>query len=300
MVADLNQASFPVCEPLHRLVPPRGGGGRSRYSHCPPAAPAQPPNGDGLLSVLGVLLLVDLWLRWQHPTAQGTSVSVLFGALAMGMQVLGQTAAGRALCSLRVGFTPSGRAPEAGSAKRGSSLASPARPKPMSLSQANGLLCCPLFLLVTHLMKKYMYLTALLLSACAAAQAQVGPAPAQMVLPRASDGNGRGVDTTKVYDVVARMPALPTGGGSRAIVQALQQAVGWPAPGKETQRVVVEFIVDRTGRARQARLLKGASPAADEAVVAAVNKLPLFTPGSQKGEAVYVRFRVPVLVSLGF
>lgn len=149
-------------------------------------------------------------------------------------------------------------------------------------------------------MKKLAYLTALCLSSCAAAQAQVINAPAQMVVPRASDGNGRGVDTTKVYDVVERMPSLPTGGGSRAIVQALQQAVGWPAPDKETVRVVVEFIIDRTGRARQARLLKAASPALDETVLAAVSKLPQFTPGSQKGEAVYVRFRVPVLVSPRF
>jgi hypothetical protein len=27
---------------------------------------------------------------WQHPTAKGTSVGVLFGALATGLQVLGQ------------------------------------------------------------------------------------------------------------------------------------------------------------------------------------------------------------------
>jgi TonB family protein len=160
----------------------------------------------------------------------------------------------------------------------------------------------PLFisLLVTYPMKKRVYLTLLYLSSCAAAQAQIANAPAQMVVPRASDGNGRGVDTTKVYDVVERMPALPLGGGSRAIVQALQQAVGWPAPGKETERVVVEFIVDRTGHARQARLLKAASPAVDAAVLTAVSKLPAFTPGNQKGEAVYVRFRVPVLVSPRF
>ena len=149
-------------------------------------------------------------------------------------------------------------------------------------------------------MKKLAYLLAFYLSSCAAAQAQALNAPAQMVVPRATDGNGRGVDTTKVYDVVEQMPALPTGGGSRAIVQAVQQAVGWPAPGKEAQRVVVEFIIDRAGHARQARLLKAASPALDEAVLAAVSKLPQFTPGRQRGEAVYVRLRVPVLVGPRF
>lgn len=149
-------------------------------------------------------------------------------------------------------------------------------------------------------MNRLAYLTAFYLSSFAAAQAQVLNAPPQLVVPRATDGNGRGVDTTKVYDVVERMPALPAGGGSRAIVQALQQAVGWPTPGKETVRVVVEFIIDRAGHAHRARLLKASSPALDQVVLAAVSKLPQFTPGSQQGEAVYVRFRVPVLVSSRF
>jgi hypothetical protein len=35
-------------------------------------------------------LLLCLWLRWQHPTAKGTSVGVLFKALATGLQVLMQ------------------------------------------------------------------------------------------------------------------------------------------------------------------------------------------------------------------
>lgn len=46
--------------------------------------------GTVLLSLLGILLLVDLWIRWQHPTTKGAHVGVLFGALATGMQVLGQ------------------------------------------------------------------------------------------------------------------------------------------------------------------------------------------------------------------
>ena len=46
--------------------------------------------GTVLLTALGVLLVADLWLRWQHPAAKGTSWSVLAGALVTGLQVLGQ------------------------------------------------------------------------------------------------------------------------------------------------------------------------------------------------------------------
>jgi hypothetical protein len=46
--------------------------------------------GTVLFTILGILLLVDLLLRWQHPTAKGTSVGVLGGALTMGLQALGQ------------------------------------------------------------------------------------------------------------------------------------------------------------------------------------------------------------------
>jgi hypothetical protein len=46
--------------------------------------------GTVLFTILGILLLVDLWLRWKHPTAKGTSVSVLGVALVTGLQALGQ------------------------------------------------------------------------------------------------------------------------------------------------------------------------------------------------------------------
>lgn len=51
--------------------------------------------GTVLFTAWGLLLLVDLWLRWQHPTAKGTSLSVLGGALVLGLQALGHRQQGQ-------------------------------------------------------------------------------------------------------------------------------------------------------------------------------------------------------------
>lgn len=123
------------------------------------------------------------------------------------------------------------------------------------------------------------------------------PANAQMVMPQASDGGGKGVDPKKVYDVVEQMPTLPDGQDGRAIATAVQQALVLPAGEKAEGRVMVEFVVDRKGVAKDAKVLQTPSPALGKAMLAAVAKLPQFKPGMQNGEATNVRFRLPIFLS---
>lgn len=108
------------------------------------------------------------------------------------------------------------------------------------------------------------------------------------------------------YTYVEQMPELPGGGGNVAIVQAIQQNLVYPkayalvAPGvgktsvQLEGRVFVSFTVDAEGTMRDAKIVKGLSPAYDAAVVTAVQKLPRFTPGRQSGKPVAVSFTVPV------
>jgi len=146
-------------------------------------------------------------------------------------------------------------------------------------------------------MKAPLYFTALAagLLSLSAVHAQTQP-PIQPVLPKASDGGGKGVDTKKVYDVVEQMPTLPTGGGTQAIVTAVQQALVLPADEKTEGQVKVEFVVDRQGRVQEVKVLQSPSPALGKAVLAAVTKLPQFKPGKQNGETANVRFRLPIFV----
>jgi len=101
----------------------------------------------------------------------------------------------------------------------------------------------------------------------------------------------------KVYNFVEQMPQLPSGGGSAAIVAAIQQHLVYPPEALSAQvegRVFVSFIVTTTGIVSQVKVVKSLVAACDAAAVQAVRQLPRFTPGRQKGRPVRVQFTVPI------
>lgn len=104
----------------------------------------------------------------------------------------------------------------------------------------------------------------------------------------------------KVYTIVEKMPQLPGGGGSAAIVTAIQSWVTYPAEALKNSiqgRVFVSFVVGDDGTVRDAKIVKGIGGGCDEAVLAAVQQLPHFIPGTQAGRPVAVSFIVPVTFS---
>ncbi|MBF9238420.1 energy transducer TonB [Hymenobacter sp. BT683] len=97
------------------------------------------------------------------------------------------------------------------------------------------------------------------------------------------------------------MPQLPAGGGSAAIVTAIQQRVVYPPQALRAHvegRVFVSFTVAASGLVENVAVVKGIQPSCDSAVVKAVQQLPRFTPGRQAGRAVAVQFTVPVVFRL--
>jgi len=120
--------------------------------------------------------------------------------------------------------------------------------------------------------------------------------------PDLSDLAGEGssqpepVSRDKVYTYVEQMPALPGGGGMRGVVEAIEQRLVLP-PGAPEARVFVTFVISREGTVTAPQLLKGSgSDRTDEAVLAAVAKLPRFTPGKQNGQLVNVQLTMPLSV----
>lgn len=100
-----------------------------------------------------------------------------------------------------------------------------------------------------------------------------------------------------VYTKVDKMPELPGGGGSEAIVAAIQQRIIYPPEALSMQidgRVYVSFTVNSSGSVENIVILKGILPACDAAVVKAVQQLPRFIPGRQAGRSVAVLYTVPV------
>jgi len=110
--------------------------------------------------------------------------------------------------------------------------------------------------------------------------------------PVTADVNGG-----KPYTYVEQMPQLPGGGGTAAIVAAIQKAVRYPSKALQNQiegRIYVSFTVDPTGEVTDVKIVKGLGYGLDEETMRAINTLPRFIPGKQNGREVSVSFTVPV------
>jgi periplasmic protein TonB len=74
---------------------------------------------------------------------------------------------------------------------------------------------------------------------------------------------------------------------------ALYSRITYPEMARNARiqgRVVIEFIVDRQGNVRDARVIRGIGGGADEEAVRALSSMT-FTPGVQGGRVVEVRMR---------
>ena len=109
------------------------------------------------------------------------------------------------------------------------------------------------------------------------------------------------VTQSKVYTYVEQMPSLPGGGGNRAVIAAIQQALQYPATAMQNRvegRVFVTFTVNPQGAVKDIEVNKGLGSGLDEEAVRAVGTLPKFIPGKQSGQAVNVSFTLPVTFKL--
>jgi hypothetical protein len=100
-----------------------------------------------------------------------------------------------------------------------------------------------------------------------------------------------------VYTHVEQMPELPEGAGEAAIREALQLGVVLPfgtSVPPPTSEVVVRLVVGPIGDIIETSIVRGFSPAVDEAVLEAARHLPQFRPGMQDGRYVRVAFTIRV------
>ncbi|PCJ86799.1 MAG: hypothetical protein COA57_05660 [Flavobacteriales bacterium] len=62
--------------------------------------------------------------------------------------------------------------------------------------------------------------------------------------------------------------------------------------------VYVNFVVDKTGKVSQAKILKGVYPSLDKEALRLVKTLPCYIPGKQRGLPVNVSFNAPIKFTL--
>ena len=106
-------------------------------------------------------------------------------------------------------------------------------------------------------------------------------------------------EENKVFDVVEENPSFP--GGQAALMQWLHENIKYPVIAAENGiegRVIVQFIVSKTGSISDVRVVRGVDPSLDKEAVRVVSNMPNWTPGRQNGTTVNVRFTLPVTFRL--
>ncbi|HKR07251.1 MAG TPA: energy transducer TonB [Bacteroidia bacterium] len=103
-----------------------------------------------------------------------------------------------------------------------------------------------------------------------------------------------------VYTQVEVMPQFSDGGDAE-LKNYLQNNLKYPVEAKEKKikgTVFVSFVVDKTGKVRDAKILRGVGYGCDEEVLRILSTMPDWIPGKQKGVAVNVQYNLPVNFTL--
>lgn len=108
-------------------------------------------------------------------------------------------------------------------------------------------------------------------------------------------------DTTKnvVYDVTETLPQFP--GGQGVMMKYLAANIKYPASAvkaKKQGRVIVTFVIQKDGSVTEARIARSVDPELDAEALRIVKAMPNWTPGTQDGKPVNVRYTIPVVFSL--
>ena len=105
-------------------------------------------------------------------------------------------------------------------------------------------------------------------------------------------------EVNKVFLVVEEMPEFA--GGKEALANFIASNINYPVEAKAEKaegKVVVSFVVSRTGKVKNAKVIRGIHPALDAEAMRVIGLLPLqpdWKPGKEKGVAVDVAVTVPV------
>lgn len=105
---------------------------------------------------------------------------------------------------------------------------------------------------------------------------------------------------TKVFDAVEQMPSYP--GGQGALLSFLSSNVKYPPVAEQNNiqgKAVVGFIVEPNGSVTGVHIMRSAGdPSLDAEAMRVVGSMPRWNPGKQNGQAVRVKYQVPITFRL--
>lgn len=102
-----------------------------------------------------------------------------------------------------------------------------------------------------------------------------------------------------IYTIVETMPDYP--GGQKELLSFLSRNIKYPTKAEENKiqgRVIIQFLVNKDGSVSDAKVVRSIDPELDKEALRVVNSMPKWKPGMQKGEAVSVKYTIPIVFRL--
>jgi periplasmic protein TonB len=107
------------------------------------------------------------------------------------------------------------------------------------------------------------------------------------------------VEEEQIFTIVEEMPSFP--GGEAELFKYLGKNIKYPQMATDagiSGVVYVTFVVDKDGKIRDVKVLRGIGGGCDEEAVRVVKSMPSWKPGKQRGKAVTVQYNLPIRFTL--
>ena len=109
----------------------------------------------------------------------------------------------------------------------------------------------------------------------------------------------KSVPDSIIFEVAEEMPEFP--GGQKALMEYINRNLKYPAEAhaKGIQgRVIVTFVIQKDGSIADTEVARSVDPNLDKEAVRIISSMPKWKPGKQRGQAVNVKFTVPLMFRL--
>ena len=106
-------------------------------------------------------------------------------------------------------------------------------------------------------------------------------------------------DRNDVFTAVEQEPEFP--GGTQALVEFIRTNLRYPEPcvkDSSEGRVTLSFVIERDGSVTEISKLRSPNEDLTKEAIRVVSAMPNWIPGKQRGEAVRVRYVLPVTFRL--
>ena len=107
------------------------------------------------------------------------------------------------------------------------------------------------------------------------------------------------VEEGQVFEVVEQMPSFP--GGPEGLMRYISKNIKYPVGAQKagTQgRVMIEVIIDTNGNVTNPKVSQGVDPLLDAEAIRVTSNMPKWQPGTQRGQAVNVKYTFPIIFRL--